>query len=49
MNKISSEVNKTIDSREVAEMLGKDHWMVLRDIEGSKDGKTIGIIQVLAE
>ncbi len=49
MNKISSEVNKTIDSREVAEMLGKDHWMVLRDIEGSKDGKTIGIIQVLAD
>jgi Rha family phage regulatory protein len=49
MNKISREVNKTIDSREVAGMLGKEHWMVLRDIEGSKDGKTIGIIQVLAD
>lgn len=49
MKKISNEINKTIDSREVAEMLGKDHWMVLRDIEGSKDGKTIGIIQVLAD
>ncbi|MFR1708961.1 MAG: ORF6C domain-containing protein [Clostridium sp.] len=49
MNKISRELNKTIDSREVAEMLGKEHWMVLRDIEGSKDGKTIGIIQVLAD
>lgn len=47
MDKISKEVNKTIDSREVAEMLGKEHWMVLRDIEGSKDGKTIGIIDVL--
>jgi len=45
--KISKEVNKTIDSREVAQMLGKEHWMVLRDIEGSKDGKTTGIIDVL--
>ena len=45
-NEISNNV-LTIDSREVAEMLEKQHWMVLRDIEGSKDGKTKGIIDVL--
>ena len=37
----------TLDSREVAEMLGKDHSMLLREIEGSKDGKTVGIIPTL--
>lgn len=47
MNKISNEVNKTIDSREVAQMLGKEHPYVLREIEGSKDGKTVGIIPTL--
>lgn len=36
---------KTIDSREVAEMLGKEHKYVLRDIEGSSD--VIGIIPTL--
>ena len=36
---------KTIDSREVAEMLGKEHKYVLRDIEGT--GKVIGIIPTL--
>ncbi|SFA70773.1 Rha family transcriptional regulator [Clostridium frigidicarnis] len=39
----------TLDSREVAEMLEKEHWQVLRDIEGSKDGKSLGIIQVLSD
>lgn len=34
-----------LDSREVAEMLGKEHWMILRDIEGNE--KVIGIIPVL--
>lgn len=37
-----------IDSREVAEMLGKQHKLLLREIEGSKDGKTVGIIPTLA-
>jgi phage regulator Rha-like protein len=37
----------TIDSREVAEMLGKEHSYVLREIDGSKDGNTIGIIPTL--
>ncbi len=45
MNKVSKEVNKTIDSREVAQMLGKDHGDLLKDIQGS--GKNIGLIPVL--
>lgn len=36
-----------IDSREVAEMMGKEHKNLLKDIEGSKDGKTVGIIPTL--
>ena len=35
----------TIDSREVAEMLGKEHKYVLRDIEGTDD--VVGIIPTL--
>lgn len=38
---------KTIDSREVAEMLGKRHSDLLIEIEGRKDGKNVGIIPVL--
>ena len=38
---------KTIDSREVAEMLGKDHSELLKEIEGRKDGKNVGLIPVL--
>lgn len=37
----------TINSREVAKMLEKEHSYVLREIDGSKDGKTVGIIPVL--
>lgn len=36
-----------IDSREVAKMLGKEHFCLLREIEGSKDGNTVGIIPTL--
>lgn len=36
-----------IDSREVAKMLGKEHSYVLREIDGSKDGNTVGIIPTL--
>ena len=36
-----------IDSREVAEMLGKSHSAVLKDIQGSSDRKTVGIIPTL--
>lgn len=38
---------QTISSLEVAEMLGKEHFYILREIEGSKDGKTVGIIPTL--
>ncbi len=38
---------QTIDSREVAEMMGKRHDLLLREIDGSKDGKTVGIIPTL--
>ncbi|MCI6692514.1 MAG: Rha family transcriptional regulator [Clostridium sp.] len=36
-----------IDSREVAKMMGKEHKALLKDIEGSKDEKSIGIIPTL--
>ncbi|MBS5985263.1 phage regulatory protein/antirepressor Ant [Clostridium sp.] len=35
----------TIDSREVAEMLGKEHSTLLKDIQGS--GKNLGLIPIL--
>ena len=38
-----------IDSREVAEMMGKSHSAVLKDIQGSKDGKSVGIIPTLTK
>ena len=37
----------TIDSREVAEMLGKEHSELLKEIEGRKDNKNVGIIPTL--
>ena len=36
-----------INSREVAEMMGKTHSALLKDLQGSKDGKSIGIIPTL--
>lgn len=49
MNKdlITMTKGQTLDSREVAEMMGKSHGDLLREIDGSKDGKTVGIIPVL--
>ena len=37
-----------IDSREVAEMLESKHYKILEKLEGTKDGKTKGIIPILA-
>lgn len=37
----------TLNSREVAEMLNKEHKALLREIEGSSDRKTVGIIPTL--
>lgn len=39
--------SKTLDSREVAEMLGKSHGDLLKDIQGS--GKNLGIIPTLTK
>ena len=38
---------KTISSREVAEMMGMEHWQVIRKLEGTE--KVAGIIPVLAD
>ncbi|MEQ6355260.1 Rha family transcriptional regulator [Lysinibacillus sp. M3] len=37
------------DSRDVAEMIGKQHWEILRMLDGTKDGKTKGFAQVLTD
>lgn len=42
-------VQATLDSREVAEMLGKEHSELLKEIEGRKDGKNVGLIPVLTK
>ena len=44
---VNNKMEYVVDSREVAEMLGKEHPMLLREIDGSKDGKTVGIIPTL--
>ena len=44
---IEDKMEYRLDSREVAEMMGKTHYALLKDIDGSKDGKTIGIIPIL--
>ena len=36
-----------IDSREVAEMMGKTHSALLKEFQGTKEGKSIGIIPIL--
>ena len=45
-NKLTNQT-LTIDSREVAEMMGKSHGDLLKDIQGS--GKNLGLIPVLTE
>lgn len=50
MEELSIITNKkpiTIDSREVAEMMEMKHYKILEKLEGTKDGKTKGIIPVL--
>ena len=46
-NLITNKEIKTLDSREVAQMLGKEHSELLKEIEGRKDGKNVGLIPVL--
>lgn len=45
--KVNNEDPYVLDSREVAEMMGKRHGDLMIDINGRKDGKGIGIKQVL--
>lgn len=49
MNKLELNKKETIylDSREVAEMLGKSHSTLMKDIQGS--GKNLGIIPILTK
>ena len=49
MNNELSLNEKTLDNREVAEMMCKSHGAVLKMLQGSKDGKSIGIIPTLAK
>src|SRR3712207_8319507 len=52
MNKLTVLNNNrelTIDSREVAQMLGIEHKLILRKLEGSKSAGMIGIIPILGE
>lgn len=42
----SKNINVT-DSREVAKMLGKEHYDLIKEIDGRKDGKTVGLIPTL--
>lgn len=47
-NEINSLAGKpTIDSREIAKMMQMEHYKILEKLEGTKDGKTKGIISIL--
>ncbi len=41
------ELEQTLDSREVAEMIETEHWKLIRKLEGNKKSK--GIITVLTD
>ena len=45
--KINETQKQTITTLEIAEMLGMKHYKVLEKLEGTKDRKTKGIIEVL--
>ena len=47
MNEILNQHKNTITTLEIAEMLGTKHYKVLEKLEGTKDGKTKGIIDIL--
>ncbi len=46
---VSVEGQLVTDSRDVAEMIGMEHWKLLRTLEGTKDGKSKGVISVLTD
>ena len=47
MNEILNQHKNTITTLEIAEMLGMKHYKVLEKLDGTKDGKTKGIIEIL--
>lgn len=47
MNENLQRNKNTITTVEIAEMLNMKHYKVLEKLEGTKDGKTKGIIEVL--
>ena len=47
MNDINPKKITTITTLEVAEMLGTRHYKILEKLDGTKDGKTKGIIEIL--
>ena len=49
MNELKIGKSNTITTLEVAEMMGMRHQKILEKLEGSKDGKTIGVIPILTE
>lgn len=48
INSNNSEI-MVIDTREIAEMMGIEHKLILKKLEGTKDGKTKGIIPIFNE
>ena len=49
MKELVQTVIKTIDSREIADMLGVKHYKIIERLEGTKDGKYKGIIPILTD
>lgn len=49
MGELVQAIQKTIDSREVAEMLEIKHYKILEKLEGRSDSKKKGIIEILAD
>lgn len=46
---ISTKIKKTLNTLEIAEMMETEHKLILRKLDGTKDGKTKGIIPILTE
>ena len=49
MNEILNQHKNTITTLEIAEMMGMRHQKIIEKLDGSKDGKTKGIIPILTE
>lgn len=49
MNEITTKTVNTITTLEIADMLEMKHYKILEKLEGTKDGKTKGIIKILTD